>query len=288
MDSIDQLKQENVKLQERLANAAKFFKDQKLQIEKLTNENIRLNEYLNEYELKLESAETQLKEQADNYENQITLLQENNIKLGEEVNTLDEYNKKLSNMEAAYDELRKKYAELKDLHDDDLKRYNELEDNYEALQNHCTQVEAESILKDAKITAFDNEIEEEKRQTSTTQVKLDDALEEISSLRANLINANVEYEKLKEKFYDNMQQEKTNYDISDQLEKLTNKCKRYQEFAKTILNAAQQLNNEISEQEAVQSSTPNTTNNKDNSSIEITVNKKNNEFRPQNLPVMTI
>ena len=38
MDNIEQLKQDNAKLTERLNNAAKFFREQKAQIESLTNE----------------------------------------------------------------------------------------------------------------------------------------------------------------------------------------------------------------------------------------------------------
>ena len=38
MDNIEQLKQDNAKLTERLNNAAKFFREQKAQIESLTKE----------------------------------------------------------------------------------------------------------------------------------------------------------------------------------------------------------------------------------------------------------
>ena len=104
MDNIEQLKQDNEKLQERLNNAAKFFRKQKAQIETLTKENTQLKEQINslefneesdasvinnyandneklkktiqnlnnqcnEYELKLELSEKQLKEQKDEYEN---------------------------------------------------------------------------------------------------------------------------------------------------------------------------------------------------------------------------
>ena len=42
MEDIEQLKQDNAKLTERLNNAAKFFKDQKAQIDNLTKENKQL------------------------------------------------------------------------------------------------------------------------------------------------------------------------------------------------------------------------------------------------------
>ena len=47
MDNIEQLKQDNEKLKERLNNAAKFFRDQKAQIEALTKENEDLKEQVN-------------------------------------------------------------------------------------------------------------------------------------------------------------------------------------------------------------------------------------------------
>ena len=47
MDNIEQLKQDNAKLTERLNNAAKFFREQKAQIEALTKENEDLKEQVN-------------------------------------------------------------------------------------------------------------------------------------------------------------------------------------------------------------------------------------------------
>ena len=44
MEDIEQLKQDNAKLTERLNNAAKFFKDQKAQIDNLTKENKQLKD----------------------------------------------------------------------------------------------------------------------------------------------------------------------------------------------------------------------------------------------------
>ena len=46
MENIEQLKQDNAKLTERLNNAAKFFKDQKAQIDNLTKENKQLKELI--------------------------------------------------------------------------------------------------------------------------------------------------------------------------------------------------------------------------------------------------
>lgn len=189
METIEQLQQDNAKLQERLNNAAKFFREQKAQIEALTKENEELkrtpkeevidtekwnalvtekedlNKLLNEYRLKLQ----QLENNIDSKDKAYKLLQDTyngvwaeNEKLtnqfkeqekfvSEVINTkVPELETKLKNSEAAYDELRKKYSELKELYDGDLKRYNELEDNYEGLQNKYKEQEEQlSIAKNA-------------------------------------------------------------------------------------------------------------------------------------------
>ena len=150
MGDIEQLKQDNAKLQERLNNAAKFFREQKAQIENLTKENDELkhdaesfNSLQESYENTIKSKDQDFKTLQDTYDKVFA----ENKKLTEEIkeqtkfesdviNTkVPELEEKLKNSEAAYEELRKKYVEIKELHDGDLNRYNELEDNYEKLQN---------------------------------------------------------------------------------------------------------------------------------------------------------
>ena len=125
MEQIEQLQQDNAKLQERLNNAAKFFKEQKAQIESLTKENEELqsniqskdkayevlqntyNEVLAENEElkrnskddyvspekwnKLVIEKEALNDQLDDYENKITLLEEDNIKLGKDNDDFKKY-----------------------------------------------------------------------------------------------------------------------------------------------------------------------------------------------------
>ena len=79
--------------------------------EKLKKTIQNLNNQCNEYELKLELSEKQLKEQKDEYENKIISLEKDNLKLSEDSKLFNECNKKLSNAEAAYEELRKKYKD---------------------------------------------------------------------------------------------------------------------------------------------------------------------------------
>ena len=140
MENIDQLKQDNAKLTERLNNAAKFFREQKAQIETLTKEKEDLNKQCNEYELKLQDAEKKIEEHINNLravENttneevkKVTIARDEWIekyrKLEEQfkeqekfesdvINTkVPELETKLKNAEAAYEDLRKKYTEVKD------------------------------------------------------------------------------------------------------------------------------------------------------------------------------
>jgi len=140
MENIDQLKQDNAKLTERLNNAAKFFREQKAQIETLAKEKEDLNKQCNEYELKLQDVEKKLEERINNLRSventtneevkKVTIARDEWIekyrKLEEQfkeqekfesdvINTkVPELETKLKNAEAAYEDLRKKYTEIKD------------------------------------------------------------------------------------------------------------------------------------------------------------------------------
>ena len=80
MDNIEQLKQDNAKLTERLNNAAKFFREQKAQIEALTKENEELKNQINrtpkeevidtEKWNKLVTEKENLQKQIEGYENE--------------------------------------------------------------------------------------------------------------------------------------------------------------------------------------------------------------------------
>lgn len=213
MDNVEQLKQDNEKLQERLNNAAKFFREQKAQIETLTKENTQLKEQINslefneesdasvinnyandneklkktiqnlnnqcnEYELKLELSEKQLKEQKDEYENRITSLEKDNLKLTEDSKLFDECTKKLSNAEAAYEELRKKYK------DSDIAR-NEAELKASNLQSEYEKIfdKQDKEIKDlnTQLKELKQKYENECSNVVTTQVSLDEAKKLIKS-----------------------------------------------------------------------------------------------------------
>ena len=81
MENIEQLKQDNAKLTERLNNAAKFFKDQKAQIDNLTKENKQLKDQIEGFENEFKSNEAY----SDDLNKQIDILEaklkEQNVKL---------------------------------------------------------------------------------------------------------------------------------------------------------------------------------------------------------------
>ena len=94
MENIEQLQQDNAKLQERLNNAAKFFREQKAQIESLTKENEILVEKTKTYEHKI-----------DNLENNNDDVQKLEIKI-------DELEKIITSKDQAYKVLQDTYNEV--------------------------------------------------------------------------------------------------------------------------------------------------------------------------------
>ena len=127
MDNIEQLKLDNEKLKERLNNAAKFFKEQKAQIEALTKENEDLKEQIKDKDVEITNQKDALQScynQLHDYEIMLDSLnkeKENIVKqfkeqekfVSEVINTkVPELETKLKDSEAAYNELQKKQKEF--------------------------------------------------------------------------------------------------------------------------------------------------------------------------------
>ena len=151
MENIEQLKLDNAKLTERLNNAAKFFREQKAQIEQLTSNNKANLEEIDNLKRELESYVQENEELKRKPKDDYVSTEKESLN-----KQLNEYEVKLQNSEAAYEELRKKYSEIKELHDGDLSRYNELEDNYEGLQNNYKELKE---MYDNEITELGNNYE---------------------------------------------------------------------------------------------------------------------------------
>lgn len=157
MDNIEQLKQDNAKLTERLNNAAKFFREQKAQIESLTKENeqlkndnnvkddsIRLNNELLETVENLkkenEELEKKIKEQQDFEANNINkVVPELEEELSKYKNTTELLNKSIDELNNSIDSKDKAYKVLQDTYNELFGENTKLKED---LENRIKQIRA--------------------------------------------------------------------------------------------------------------------------------------------------
>lgn len=137
MENIEQLKQDNAKLTERLNNAAKFFREQKAQIEALTKENEELKRTPKEEVIdtekwnKLVTEKENLQKQIEGYENE----RKSNEAYSDDLNKqCNEYELKLQKLESDIDSKDKAYKVLQDT-------YNEVFADYNKLKEQITQID---------------------------------------------------------------------------------------------------------------------------------------------------
>lgn len=258
MSNIEQLEKDNIKLQERLTNAAKFFKEQKLQIESLTKENEQLknsissSDDIKNLQSQLEAQENSLKEKSLEYKN-----------------TIDTLNTKLTNNEAAYEELRKKYNELK----------GETSNKYAKLQKDDADV-IDSLKK--QISEQDSIIESKDKAHSVIQdtynelfEKYKELSEKHNKLTADYIDLSVNYEKLKN------------------INNYSSKLDAYKLFVSNVQNLINETNEKLVHKNADDQS-----NNIKQQTSQIVVEhkpsenqskqKSNNMFRQNDLPIITM
>lgn len=257
MENIEQLKQDNLKLTERLNNAAKFFREQKAQIEALTKENEELkskpkddyvspekwnalvtekdslDKQLNEYELKLQKLEGDYKDlkkvyedEQSEYENKITLLEEDNIKLSEKSNLLDKCENKLKEKETLYNELEKNYESYK-------KTQSELVEKLQA------NLEKANIEIDT--------LETQKAVQASLQKQLDDLQEKSTVTLHEFKKLQTEYDKLTNE-YNKCFEEKNklfeeNNDLSTKLNNIIENSEIRNEILDKIVSLVNALNN---------------------------------------------
>ena len=155
METIEQLKQDNAKLQERLNNAAKFFRDQKVQIETLTNE---------------VKEKTEL---ALDYRNQIKTLTE-------KVDTLEHDEECFNSILEAKE---KEISELKSLNDESINAGVELGKEIAELQAKIHQMENNSISQ----KDFDDEVKRLNQTISECKKSYDERVEDISKLQMQVV-----------------------------------------------------------------------------------------------------
>ena len=258
MSNIEQLEKDNIKLQERLTNATKFFKEQKLQIESLTKENEQLknsissSDDIKNLQSQLEAQENSLKEKSLEYKN-----------------TIDTLNTKLTNNEAAYEELRKKYNELKS---ETSNKYAKLQkDDADAIDSLKKQISKQDSIIESKDKAHSviqdtyNELFEKYKELS----------EKHDKLTADYIDLSVNYERLKN------------------INNYSSKLDAYKLFVSNVQNLIKETNEKL-----VHKNVDDQSNNIKQQTSQIVVEhkpsenqskqKSNNMFRQNDLPIITM
>ena len=174
MESIEQLKQDNAKLTERLNNAAKFFREQKAQIEALTKENEELKDQINRTP----------QEEVIDTEKWNALVTEK-----EDLNKqLNEYELKLQNLGTTISELKTKSENFEDVATNKQKVIEKLESDIDSKDK------AYKVLQDTYNEVF---AEKEKLKSEAINTKINTKVPE---LETKLNNANSAYEELRKKY----------------------------------------------------------------------------------------
>lgn len=231
MENIEQLKQDNAKLTERLNNAAKFFKDQNAQIDNLTKENKQLKDQIEGFENEFKSneaysddlnkqidrLEAKLKEQQDSYENKMELL-------------VEELNTKYSNLQNEYAMLDNKYQDAKIELENSLMTEAKLKTDNEAL------------------SSYEKEIEDLKSKNENIESQFN---EKVNSLQ-DALNKYIEDAKKFNKLYDDCENEKlaiqNDYDeLKDKYARLEIDNVMNEEYSKAYLDDIYQLKNSIND-----------------------------------------
>ena len=188
MENIEQLKQDNAKLTERLNNAAKFFKDQKAQIDNLTKENKQLKDQIEGFENEFKSNEAY----SDDLNKQIDILEaklkEQNVKYSDLQNKLENSLATEAILRTDNDMLRKSDKENKKAYEQQKKENKETEEQFNKILNSYEKEIEDLKNKNENIESQFNE------QVKTLQDALDKHIEDNKNLN-NLYN-DCENEKL--------------------------------------------------------------------------------------------
>ncbi len=256
MENIEQLQQDNAKLQERLNNAAKFFREQKAQIETLTQEKDNFNKQLNEYELKLQAIEKENQELKENYKS-------NDIAKGEAEINLESIQKEYTNK---FNEQEAEIKKLTALGIDYVNQINSLKSNIESkdlftkeLQQTYNEVFAELEQFKKKYQARKEKEAELLKQIEDNELDYNKIKKEHDALTATYNKLNEEYSEVY-KNYNSLQEqqlkanEKVNalntlcIQMKDDNAELKQKCEEYEksfESLKSVQQTNEGLANEL-------------------------------------------
>jgi len=246
MEDIQKLQQDNAKLQERLNNAAKFFREQKAQIEALTKENEELkrtpkeevidtekwnalvtekenlNKQLNEYELKLQKLESDI----DSKDNAYKILQDTYNEVFAEKEKITKQYKEQEKFESdviniKVTELEQKLQTLQQTHDDLGVDYDKLNAKYnellkekekqvtinESLTQSLAKAESDLDIVRKSDQKYRKAFEEQKNQIEIFKTKFEEEEKNAVANKVLLDEANEKLDKLN-KLYDDCENEK--------------------------------------------------------------------------------
>jgi len=198
MDNIEQLKKDNAKLTERLNNAAKFFREQKAQIEALTKENEELKNSPKEEVIdtekwnKLVAEKENLQKQIEGYENE----RKSNEAYSDDLNKqCDEYELKIQKLESDIDSKDKAYKVLQDT-------YNEVFAENKTYKKQLKEANTAALNVSAKfeeLKELNNKLKEDLEksinQIKVTEKQSDEELKKITTARDEWITKYKELEK---------------------------------------------------------------------------------------------
>lgn len=228
MENIEQLKQDNAKLTERLNNAAKFFREQKAQIESLTKENEELKNQINrtpqeevidtEKWNKLVAEKENLQKQIEGYEKEL----KSNEAYSDDLNKqCDNYELKLQKLESDIESKDKAYKVLQDT-------YNEVFADYNKLKEEISQIDK---LQNT-IKTYERKIDELENNNPEVQ-KLE---EQLVKAEKTIENDKLDYNKLN----------KEHKALNDTYNKLNNEYSdiytKYNELEQGRIKSEEQLN----------------------------------------------
>lgn len=271
MDNIEQLKQDNAKLTERLNNAAKFFREQKAQIESLTKEN--------------EELKSKYKEQENFESNTINKV-------------VPELEEKVKALQTENEQILKKYEARKEQHVELLGKIEQLEHDAESFNNlqEGYEKEIENLKKSNALQ--DEEIAQLKKEStkriSEYQAQIEDlkiaAKNEIDKRLADYGMLQRSYEDLNDK-YKLAQKESTNsQELSKQLDEKNKFISEVQEkikdYIKQIAELKESLEKKVEQVKAVEKTTDGIIKNKDVIITELQANVKVLEDKHQKLSEM--
>lgn len=261
MENIEQLKQDNLKLTERLNNAAKFFREQKAQIETLTKENEELKSNIqskdkayevlqntyNEVFAENEELKSKPKDDYVSPEKWNALVTEKES-LDKQLN---EYELKLQKLEGDYKDLKKVYEDEQSEYENKLKEketlHYELAKNYESYKKTQSELveKLQTNLEKANIEI--DTLETQKAVQASLQKQLDDLQEKSTVTLHEFKKLQTEYDKLTNE-YNKCFEEKNklfeeNNDLSIKLNNIIENSEIRNEILDKIVSLINGLNN---------------------------------------------